>query len=88
MGNLKPGATYVYERDGHKIYAREAGQTERQLIGYDYDGSGQNIEQGLKRFNEEVLWAEIRATARHNPTLADALRRCVEIYELIRNYER
>ena len=25
MGNLKPGATYVYERDGKTVYAREVG---------------------------------------------------------------
>ena len=35
MGNLKPGVTYIYERDGPTIYAREFGATERQVVGYD-----------------------------------------------------
>jgi len=36
MGNLKPGATYIYERNGDEIYAREFGETDRTLIGYDH----------------------------------------------------
>lgn len=35
MGNLKPGVTYIYERNGPTIYAREFGSTDRQVIGYD-----------------------------------------------------
>jgi len=35
MGQLKPGATYIYERDGNRIYAREFGSTQRQIVGYD-----------------------------------------------------
>lgn len=35
MGTLKPGATYVYERADGRIYAREFGKTERQIVGYD-----------------------------------------------------
>lgn len=35
MGQLKPGATYIYEREDGRIYAREFGSTERKLIGYD-----------------------------------------------------
>ena len=37
MGTLTPGATYVYERNGEEIYARETGQTERTIIGYQYE---------------------------------------------------
>ena len=39
MGNLTPGATLVYESpDGGKtVYAREAGKSERQLVGYSYE---------------------------------------------------
>ena len=54
MGSLKPGATYIYERDGHKVYARIVGENTRQLIGYDYDGSGQYLEEGLAKFKEEI----------------------------------
>ena len=35
MGKLKPGATYIYERVDNRIYAREFGSSERQLVGYD-----------------------------------------------------
>lgn len=36
MGTLKPGATYIYERVGNEVYAREAGAdpNTRELIGY------------------------------------------------------
>lgn len=37
MGNLTPGVTYIYERDGPTIYAREFGSSERQVVGYDQD---------------------------------------------------
>ena len=37
MGTLTPGATYVYEYNEAEIYAREFGQTERKLIGYQYE---------------------------------------------------
>jgi hypothetical protein len=35
MGTLRPGATYVYERVDGRIYAREFGKTDRQLVGYE-----------------------------------------------------
>jgi len=34
MGTLKPGATYIYEREGGRVYAREFGKTDRQIVGY------------------------------------------------------
>jgi len=37
MGTLTPGVTYIYERNGEEIYARESGSTERKLIGYQYE---------------------------------------------------
>ena len=39
MGTLKPGATYIYERNGNEVYARESGAdpSTRQLMGYAYD---------------------------------------------------
>ena len=79
MGNLKPGATYIYESPdgGDTVYARESGSTERTMI-------GQNIR--AKRLMEEVrenqLWGEIRRMAETNPTLQDALERAKIIYHL------
>ena len=37
MGNLKPGVTYIYERNGPTIYAREFGSTDRQVVGYNVE---------------------------------------------------
>jgi hypothetical protein len=37
MGSLKPDTTYIYERNGPVIYAREFGATERRVVGYDVD---------------------------------------------------
>ena len=82
MGTLTPGATYIYERDGKKIYAREQGQLERRLIGYDYDGTGNNTRAGLEQLEQDKMWADIRRAAGTNATLQDALNRVVEIYNL------
>ena len=35
MGSLKPGVTYIYERANGRVYAREFGSNQRQLVGYD-----------------------------------------------------
>ncbi len=73
MGTLTPGATYIYERDGDTVYAREAGSLERRVVGYDYK---QN------KISEDQLWKEIRSAAESNPMLQDALNRVKILYEL------
>jgi len=96
MGTLNPGATYVYERVGNEVYAREAGSdpSTRQLIGYGYDPvSGHAIDYD-KRTNdgrplvdhiqEDKLWGEIRRMARTNPTLQSELERVIMLYHLIK----
>lgn len=90
MGRLKPGATYIYERDGHKIYARESGAHpgDRILIGYDYDGTGQNIDRGLEQYEEDLLWANIRSEAKHNQAVQDALNHVKVVYELTRDHNK
>lgn len=89
MGRLEPGATYIYERDGHKVYARKQGAHpgDRMLIGYDYDGSGSNLEQGLEKYEDDMLWTLIRREAKHNKALQDALERVKVVYELTRSHE-
>ena len=88
MGNLKPGATYVYERNGEEIYARETGQTNRTLIGYQYEGKvdprtddGRPLHEHNK---EDQLWGQIRRAAKTNPALQKALERAKIIYHLSR----
>jgi hypothetical protein len=87
MGKLKPGATYIYERDGKTVYARELGAdpSTRQVIGWDYDPKAPNTEgyrTWSKKFADEYLWNEIMEAANTNPTLQQALERVKLIYHL------
>ena len=86
MGTLKPGATYVYERNGEEIYARETGQTERTMIGYQYENKvdprthdGRPLYEHMK---EDQLWGEIRRAARTNKALQSVLDRAIIVYHL------
>jgi hypothetical protein len=85
MGSLKPGAKYMYERSGVEVYAREVGQTDRQLIGYEHkekieiDYKGRPLYEQLL---EDKMWGEIRRMAPTNPALQKALDRAIMIYRL------
>jgi hypothetical protein len=88
MGNLKPGATYIYERNGEEVYAREFGEKERKLIGYKYEmedkpdprtNDGRPLHEHLQ---ESKLWGDIRREAKTNPALQTALDRAIMIYRL------
>jgi hypothetical protein len=88
MGNLKPGATYIYERNGDEVYAREFGETDRTLIGYKYEmeskpdsrtPDGRPLREHIM---EDKLWGEIRREAKTNITLQKALDRAIMIYRL------
>ena len=86
MSSLKPGATYVYERNGEEIYARETGQIDRTLIGYQYENKvdprthdGRPLYEHMK---EDQFWGKIRRAAHTNPALRDALDRAIMIYNL------
>jgi hypothetical protein len=88
MGNLKPGATYIYERNGDEIYAREFGDKERKLIGYQYEMEGKpdlRTDDGRplhEHMKEDQLWGQIRREAKTNVTLQKALDRAIMIYKL------
>jgi len=88
MGSLKPGATYVYERNGEEVYAREFGEKERKLIGYKYEMEGKTdprTEEGrplVEQIRESKLWGEIHREAKTNITLQKALDRAIMIYKL------
>ena len=86
MGTLKPGATYIYERDGSKIYAREFGQTERQLVGYDYKDAN-SLEGMEERLRAREEWKEIFEAADSSPALQEAVERVRVIYRLMKNNE-
>ena len=88
MGSLTPGATYIYERNGDEVYAREFGQTERKLIGYQYemeDKPDSRTDDGRplrEHMLEDKLWGNIRRAAKTNSALQEALERAIIIYHL------
>jgi hypothetical protein len=88
MGTLKPGVTYIYERNGDEVYAREFGEKDRTLIGYKYEmenkpdprtNDGRPLHEHIM---EDKMWGEIRREARTNITLQKALDRAIMIYRL------
>ena len=90
MGTLTPGATYVYERNGEEIYAREAGKTDRTLIGYQYENKvDPRTDDGRPLFEhlrEDKLWGEIRRAARTNKALQEAMERVKLVYYLSKDH--
>ena len=79
MGNLKPDATYIYEKSEGVTYAREFCEpsTTRVPIGWDAD-----VSDIRSRMQEDKLWGEIRRAAVSNPLLQEALNRVKIIYQL------
>jgi hypothetical protein len=91
MGSLKPGATYIYERDKGIIYAREFGAdpSTRQVHGWDYNKDNPKFDPRTKdgrplhdHIMEDQMWGEIRREAKTNITLQKALDRAIMIYKL------
>jgi len=85
MGTLKPGATYIYERNGDEVYAREVGYPDRKLIGYNHKIPDPRTNDGRplhEHMLEDKMWGEIRRMALTNPALQSALDRAIMIYRL------
>ena len=82
MGNLKPGATYVYESPdgGETVYAREMGSLpeSRVMIGQSWMA---------KQQIERRMWAEIYDKRNQNTALQSAVEECIIIYKLSEDYE-
>jgi hypothetical protein len=79
MGNLKPGATYVYERANGVTYARESGADPdtRVPIGWDYD-----TQVMMKKMANDIIWADIFEQAESNMMLRKELDRIIMLYYL------
>jgi hypothetical protein len=91
MGNLKPDATYIYERNGETVYAREFGADPetRQVVGWDYNPSNPNFDPRTangrplhESILEDKLWGDIRRAAKTNSSLQEALERVKILYHL------
>ena len=79
MSQLEPGAAYVYEREGGRIYARRVGTTERILIGEDFLEDIQARRTALAK-----EWEPIVLAAEQNPALQEAIDRVKILYALTR----
>jgi hypothetical protein len=84
MGSLTPGATYIYESpdDGKTVYAREAGKTEKKLVGYNLPNRKDPIQYDII---ETQLWQDIVEAGKTNPTLQKTLDRAILIYQTIKD---
>jgi hypothetical protein len=82
MGTLTPGATYIYERDGNHVYAREFGSSERKLVGYD-----SKVQETRERryyanhINSVLLMAE------SDPAMRELLEKLFVLYNLKKKHE-
>lgn len=79
MGNLKPGATYVYEQVDGITYAREFGQPHDKRFEIGRSLEKQTLVDGLRN---QKLWGDIHRAAKTNPLLQEALDRVIMIYHL------
>jgi hypothetical protein len=67
------------------VFRREFGQTDREVVGYDYRTSdGRPLVDHMK---EDKLWGNIRREAQTNPALQAALDRVIIIYNLSKTNE-
>jgi len=84
MGNLIPGATYIYEQADGITYAREFGAdpSTRQEIGWEYDKRTSDGRPLRDHIMDDKLWGEIRRAALTNPGLRDELERVKMFYYL------
>lgn len=92
MGQLKPGTTYIYERQGGTVYARPFGAdpSERFEIGWDWEPDDNPARvRGAHRQQvmENQLWHEIRLAAKDNPALQAVLDQAIMLHKLSKTYE-
>lgn len=89
MGTLKPGATYIYERNGGEVYGREIGShpSTRKLIGQTCDSRTPDGRPLHEHIMEDKLWGDIRRAAKTDDALQSALERVKITYYLTKDYE-
>ncbi len=89
MGRLIPGATYIYERDGYNVYAREQGKPDRFLIGVHSPSNPPAWHRDpldnrnyMSDPQSSQFWHDIRRAAMDDQELQDALDRVKVLYYL------
>jgi hypothetical protein len=90
MGQLKPGVTLIYERQGEVVYAREFGAdpSTRVAIGWDWEPEDNpaRVRSALRdSVLQNQLWHEIRTVAKTHPALQEELDRVITMYHLIKD---
>jgi hypothetical protein len=90
MGQLKPGATLIYERVDNVVYAREAGAdpSTRTEVGWDYDPRTSDGRPLHEHILDSKLWGNIHREAKTNSALQEALERVKIIYHLSKDNGR
>jgi hypothetical protein len=83
MGSLNPGATYIYERAGGIVYAREFGETKRTVVGYASDDNqlSASTHRLLSEMNEVVKMCE------SDPGMKEMLDQLFVMYNLKKTHE-
>jgi hypothetical protein len=82
MGSLKPGATYIYERANGRIYAREFGSTQRQIVGYDSQvQETRERRYYMNHINHVLLMCE------SDPAMRELLEQLFVLYNLKKTHE-
>ena len=80
MGNLTPGATYIYERVAGSIFAREFGKTERKLVGYATD-----ISPEIQMYRSEIN--QVLQMCETDPAMRELLDQLFVLYNLKKTHE-
>lgn len=55
MGSLKPGAVYIYERDGDVVYRRELGAEPHTRVAIGGDWRPDHLETKLHKLEQEIV---------------------------------
>lgn len=85
MGSLNPGATYIYERAGGIVYAREFGAdpSTRRVVGYESDDH--RISASTKRLLSEMN--EVVKMCESDPAMKEMLDQLLVMYNLKKTHE-
>jgi hypothetical protein len=80
MGSLKPSTTYIYERVDNRIYAREMGQTKRQLVGWT-DNNSVAMREYRSKINQVLHMCE------NDPAMRELLDQLFVLYNLKKTHD-
>lgn len=90
MGSLKPGATYIYERNKNVVYAREFGAdpNTRKVVGWDYNTDDPTFDprtSGQIEVEDLREWTDIRLAGKKNPALQKAIDNVKILYRMTKD---